>query len=105
MLTVVIIVEGGGTNDLSNKSNESILNMKEVSFINGKQKVKHFIEDYPLPYYLVVNDLASPEILGDALCQWFEMIAQLQNGMYVIFLFATDLDSTFNEAFKHVTLM
>ena len=76
MLMVMIIVEGAAEN---NKKNESILNMKEVSFVNGKPKIKHFIEDYPFPYYLVVEDLAAlPEILGDALRQWFEMLAQIQ---------------------------
>jgi midasin len=79
MLMVMIIVEGEG-NDSQNKSDESILNMKEVSFVNGKPKIKHFIEDYPFPYYLVVGDLAAlPEILGDCLRQWFEMLTQIQN--------------------------
>jgi midasin len=81
MLMVMIIVEGEGANDQSVKGNESILNMKEVSFVKGRPQIKHFIEDYPFPYYLVVNDLAAlPEILGDALRQWFEMMAQIQNG-------------------------
>jgi midasin len=82
MLMVMIIVEGEEASDLRSKGNESILNMKEVSFVKGKPKIKHFIEDYPFPYYLVVNDLAAlPEILGDALRQWFEMMAQIHNGM------------------------
>ena len=76
---VMIVVEGEGS---ASKSNESILNMKEVSFVNGKPKIKHFIEDYPFPYYLVVGDLASlPEILGDAIRQWFEMLTQIQNAV------------------------
>ncbi|KAK1736592.1 midasin [Skeletonema marinoi] len=80
MLMVMIIVEGEAAE--SKKKNESILNMKEVSFVNGKPKIKHFIEDYPFPFYLVVEDLAAlPEILGDALRQWFEMLAQIQNAV------------------------
>jgi len=79
MLMVMIIVEG---KENGSKSNESILNMREVSFVNGKPKIKHFVEDYPFPYYLVVGDLAAlPEILGDALRQWFEMLAQIQNAV------------------------
>ena len=79
MLMVMIIVEGE-ENGTSSKGSESILNMKEVSFVNGKPKIKHFIEEYPFPYYLVVADLAAlPEILGDCLRQWFEMLAQIQN--------------------------
>lgn len=81
MLMVMIIVEGE-ENGSSIKSSESILNMKEVSFLNGKPKIKHFIEDYPFPYYLVVANLAAlPEILGDCLRQWFEMLAQIQNSV------------------------
>jgi len=81
MLMVMIIVEGEEEGS-TKKSNESILQMKEVSFVKGKPKIKHFIEDYPFPYYLVVGDLAAlPEILGDALRQWFEMLAQMQNAV------------------------
>jgi midasin len=54
--------------------------MKEVTFENGKPKVKQFIEDYPFPYYMILDDVQSlPEALGDALRQWFEMIVQLQS--------------------------
>mmetsp|Transcript_23510 Transcript_23510/g.35733 ORF Transcript_23510/g.35733 Transcript_23510/m.35733 type:complete len:87 (+) Transcript_23510:1-261(+) len=81
MLMVMIIVEGEEEGS-TKKSNEGILQMKEVSFVKGKPKIKHFIEDYPFPYYLVVGDLAAlPEILGDALRQWFEMLAQMQNAV------------------------
>ena len=80
MLMVMIIVEG--EEGSSSKANDSILNMKEVSFVNGKPKIKHFIEDYPFPYYLVVGDLAAlPEILGDCLRQWFEMLAMIQSAV------------------------
>lgn len=81
MLMVMIIVEGEDKGS-SSKSDGSILNMKEVSFVNGKPQIKHFIEDYPFPYYLVVGDLAAlPEILGDCLRQWFEMLTQIQNAV------------------------
>lgn len=82
MLMVMIIVEGEDSHNPQSQGNESILNMKEVSFVKGKPHIKHFIEDYPFPYYLVVNDLSAlPEILGDALRQWFEMMAQIKNGV------------------------
>jgi midasin len=39
------------------------------------------MESYPFPYYIVLEDMqALPEILGDALRQWFEMLTQLQEG-------------------------
>jgi midasin len=68
----MIIVEG------EHKKKDSILNMKEVTFEKGKPVVKRFIEDYPFPYYIVLDDMtALPEILGDALRQWFEMLTHL----------------------------
>jgi midasin (ATPase involved in ribosome maturation) len=79
ILLVMIIVEGKEKNK-SNGSNGGILQMKEVTFENGKPKVKQFIEDYPFPYYMILDDVQSlPEALGDALRQWFEMIVQLQS--------------------------
>jgi MoxR-like ATPase len=73
ILLVLLIVEG-----LENKK-DSIIHMKEVSFEKGKPKVKQFIEDYPFPYYIVLSDMhALPEVLGDALRQWFEILTRLQ---------------------------
>ena len=74
ILLVLLIVEG------SDKKKDSIINMKEVTFEKGKPKIKSFIEDYPFPYYIVLNDMQTlPEVLGDALRQWFEMLARLQS--------------------------
>jgi len=73
ILLAMIIVEGEG------KKKDSILNMKEVTFEKGKPVVKRFIDDYPFPYYIVLDDVESlPEVLGDALKQWFEMLTQMQ---------------------------
>ncbi len=75
ILLVMIIVEGDRSGNT--KMKDSIVNMKEVSFHNGKPKVKHFIDDYPFPYYMILQDMNTlPEVLGDALKQWFEMMAQ-----------------------------
>ncbi|GAX24956.1 midasin [Fistulifera solaris] len=74
ILLAMIVVEGGD-------KKESILNMKEVSFEKGTPKVTHFMEDYPFPYYILLEDIQTlPEVLGDVLRQWFEMLAQLQKG-------------------------
>jgi midasin len=76
ILLVLIIVEG------SDSRKDSIMNMKEVTFDNGKPQFKHFIDDYPFPYYIVLNDMQSlPEVLGDALKQWFEMLGRLQSNI------------------------
>ena len=77
ILLVMIVVEGG-KNDKERRRG-SIVHMKEVTFENGKPKIKQFMEDYPFPYYIILEDMQNlPEVLGDALRQWFEMIAQLQ---------------------------
>lgn len=80
MLLVMIIVEGNGKSKSHNDKNmmkDSIANMKEVSFVDGKPKMKYFIEDYPFPYYMILQDMNTlPEVLGDALKQWFEMMSQ-----------------------------
>ena len=78
ILLAMIIVEGGK----DGKKKDSIVNMKEVSFEKGKPVVRRFIEDYPFPYYIVLDDILSlPEVLGDALRQWFEMLSQLQGNV------------------------
>ena len=74
ILLAMIIVEG------NQRKNESIVNMKEVTFEKGKAVFKRFIDDYPFPYYIILEDVASlPEVLGDALKQWFELITQMQS--------------------------
>jgi len=78
ILLVMIIVEGAKSE--GKKKKDSIVQMKEVSFENGKPKMKHFIDDYPFPYYMVLEDMTFlPEILGDALRQWFEILTQIQS--------------------------
>ncbi|KAI2503973.1 AAA-family ATPase [Fragilaria crotonensis] len=77
ILLVMIVVEGDKNE--KERRRDSIVHMKEVTFENGKPKVKQFMEDYPFPYYIILEDMQSlPEVLGDALRQWFEMISQLQ---------------------------
>ena len=83
MLCVMIIVEGNDAASMdasstSKRRKNSIMNMKEATFENGKPKLSHFIDDYPFPYYIVLEDMSSlPEVLGDALRQWFEIVAQM----------------------------
>jgi len=72
----MVIVQG----DTGAKKKDSIVTMKEVSFQNRKPLVKKFIDYYPFLDYLVLEDVNSlPEVLGDALRQWFKMLAQIQS--------------------------
>ena len=73
ILMVLVIVDG-------NTKKDSILTMKEVTFERGKPRVSSFMDDYPFPYYIILQDLSTlPETIGDALRQWFEAIGQLQH--------------------------
>jgi len=63
ILVVMLIVEGEISVDAAEK--DSILNMKEVSFENGKPRTL-FMERYPFPYYIILEDIDSlVEVLGD----------------------------------------
>ena len=62
---------------LDPEGESSILDMKEVEFVNGKPKVKQFIDNYPFPFYVIVKHLdALPDVLGDAVKQWWQMLAR-----------------------------
>jgi len=56
---------------------QSITEMQTVSFVNGKVVKKSYFDEFPFAFYLVVKDLATlPEVLADAMRQWFEVLAQ-----------------------------
>ena len=58
------------------RARESILEEKSLRYVNGKPKLFPFLDDYPLPYYILLRDMhALPSYLGDALRQWFELVA------------------------------
>lgn len=55
---------------------DSILELKSVSYPNGKLTVTSYIDQFPFPYYIILRDIQSlPEILADALRQFFELLA------------------------------
>ena len=56
---------------------DSILDLQQVSYPNGKLTISRWIDQFPFPYYLVVRELkALPQVLSDALRQWFEMFKE-----------------------------
>ena len=75
ILVIMLIVEG-----LDEKGKrDSITNMKEISFEGGRPKVNFFMDNYPFPYYIIVEDMTTlPDVLGEALRQWFEILALTQ---------------------------
>lgn len=54
---------------------DSILELKTVTYPNGKLTMSRWMDAFPFPYYLVLRELqALPQVLSDALRQWFEML-------------------------------
>ena len=54
----------------------SILDVQSFSFVNGVPKVSAYMDSFPFPYYVILRDIQSlPDILADALRQWFELVA------------------------------
>jgi len=58
---------------LDNPQN-SLLNMQSVSFEGGKPVMKKYLDSFPFPFYVLVQDVSQlPATLSDLLRQWFEM--------------------------------
>eukprot|EP00698_Gefionella_okellyi_P011092 TRINITY_DN2908_c0_g3_i1.p1 TRINITY_DN2908_c0_g3~~TRINITY_DN2908_c0_g3_i1.p1 ORF type:complete len:2883 (+),score=867.28 TRINITY_DN2908_c0_g3_i1:749-8650(+) len=67
-LLVFIIIDNPARRD-------SILEQQVVQFVQGKVVRTAYLDDFPFPYYIVLRDVARlPEVLADALRQWFESI-------------------------------
>ncbi len=53
----------------------SILDVKSVTYEDGRPKLRLLMDDYPLPYYILLRDMrALPAYLADALRQWFQLV-------------------------------
>ncbi|EGG20931.1 type A von Willebrand factor domain-containing protein [Cavenderia fasciculata] len=69
---IVFIVIDNPTN------NNSILNFQSVSYVNGKIQTTNYLNEFPFPYYIILRSLDNlPQILGDTLRQWFDLIKQI----------------------------
>lgn len=72
VLIVLVVVDRAGA-----KSEESISSMQSVRFEGGKLIRSSYLDDYPFPYYILMRDAAQlPDVLADALRQWFQLAAQ-----------------------------
>eukprot|EP01133_Synstelium_polycarpum_P016329 gene16329-19424_t len=60
-------------------NNNSILEFESISFVNGKIQRSNYMNEFPFPYYVILRSLDNlPQILGDTLRQWFEMIKHIE---------------------------
>ena len=54
---------------------KSITDTQTCEFIDGVVVRTSYLDGYPFPYYILLRDINQlPEVLADALRQWFEMI-------------------------------
>jgi len=55
----------------------SIMKERRVIFRGTEILTPDYLEDYPFPLYVVLNDITQlPGVLSDALKQWFELVNQ-----------------------------
>jgi midasin len=53
----------------------SILDRQEVEYGAAGVRINRYLDTYPFPYYIVLQDVhVLPEVLSDALRQWFELV-------------------------------
>eukprot|EP01033_Poteriospumella_lacustris_P008968 gene8969-6442_t len=75
ILVVLVII------DCNQDARDSIFQTKSVKFTNQGIVTTHYFDDFPFPYYVAIQEVGKlPDVLADALKQWFEMIKmQLSN--------------------------
>jgi midasin len=74
VLVVLIII------DRNADPKDSIFNTKTVEFRDSRVVTKAYLDDFPFPYYVAIQrSEALPDVLSDALKQWFELIGSQLN--------------------------
>ena len=69
ILVVLIIL------DQTDDPKDSIFHTRSVSFLGNKVVTKSYFDDFPFPYYVAIQHLEIlPDVLADALKQWFELV-------------------------------
>lgn len=54
---------------------ESIMDLMEITFQDGKSSFSKYLNSFPFPYYIVLKNIeALPRTLADLLRQWFELM-------------------------------
>ena len=69
VLVVLLII------DRNEDSKNSIFSTKTVEFTDKGIVTKAYLDNFPFPYYAAIQRLEGlPEVLADALKQWFQMV-------------------------------
>lgn len=61
------------------QNKNSILDIRTPIFKDGKiEEIKSYMDTFPFPFYIILRDINSlPNVLSDALRQWFEIVTNL----------------------------
>ncbi|KFD67272.1 hypothetical protein M514_05069, partial [Trichuris suis] len=61
----------------------SIFDVKVPTFKdNGQLDIVSYLEVFPFPFYIILKRISDlPGVVGDALCQWFQMVATVQSNV------------------------
>jgi midasin len=60
--------------------NRSIEKERKVIMEGSEMRIERYLEGFPFPYYIVLKDISLlPEVVSDALSQWFELLQQGQS--------------------------
>ena len=75
ILVVMIIL------DVDENPADSVFKTRSVEFVDDKIVTREYMDNFPFPYYLAIQKLETlPDVLSDALKQWFELIgSQIDN--------------------------
>lgn len=68
IMVVFVVVD-----DVSQKGKgESVMDLRQVQFVDGKVKIERYLDTFPFQYYVVVGDVKElPGVLATLLRQWF----------------------------------
>ena len=59
---------------LDSKGKDSLLELQTVTFQGGAPQFTKYMDTFPFPYYIVLQDIAMlPQTLANLLRQWFEL--------------------------------
>ncbi|CDW56164.1 VWA 2 domain containing protein [Trichuris trichiura] len=65
--------------DQESPGKSSIFDVKVPTFKdNGRLDIVSYLEIFPFPFYIILKRISDlPGVVGDALCQWFQMVANI----------------------------
>ncbi|KAF8853024.1 midasin [Acephala macrosclerotiorum] len=76
IMMVFIIID----NVKEKKKGESVLDLQQATFVDGKLNMSRYLDSFPFQYYIVVGDVKElPGVLATLLRQWFAEVVDSSN--------------------------